>query len=171
MALSMKSIISKCAAALAIAGVAAALTTGFAGQNARAEAGKKPFTADQEAAIRKLVKDYILKNPEIIAEALEELRRRREEEQTRAAARAVRENRAALLNSSPLPVDGNAKGNITIVEFFDYRCGYCKAVKSQLDAVVKADGNIRVVYKEFPILGEASTYASQAAIASRKQGK
>jgi len=68
-------------------------------------------------------------------------------------------------------VGGNPKGDVTLVEFFDYRCPYCKQIEPSLDALIKEDGKLRVVYKELPILGPPSVFASRAAIAARKQGK
>ena len=79
--------------------------------------------------------------------------------------------RKALTANPADPVGGNPKGDVTIVEFFDYRCPYCKQVKPIVEQVLSQDRNVRVVYKEFPILGRESVYASRAALASQKQGK
>ena len=130
----------------------------------------KPFNAKQKDEIGRLVREYLLKHPEVIVEAMAAYRKRQREEQERRAQAAIKDNRTALLQDKYSVVAGNPKGNVTIVEFFDYRCGYCKAVKPQLERVLKNDSNIRVVYKEFPVLGPVSTYASRAAIAARKQG-
>jgi protein-disulfide isomerase len=155
-----------------IPALAAAFALSFATLTpALAQGDKPPLTAEQEKRVRELVKDYILANPEIILEAVQTLRRKQEEAQKRTAEEALQSKRAELQGASDLPVAGNPKGDVTIVEFMDYRCGYCKGVKPTLDEVVRADGKIRVVYKEFPILGPASRTASMAAIASNKQGK
>ena len=153
------------AAATAVALALAALTP------ALAQGDKPPLTPEQEKRVRELVKDYILANPEIILEAVQTLRRKQEEAQKKAAEEALKTKRADLQGATDLPVAGNPKGDITIVEFMDYRCGYCKSVKPTLDEVVRADGKIRVVLKEFPILGPGSRVASMAAIAAHKQGK
>lgn len=147
--------------ALAIAGLA----------SAPARSAEPGFTSSQKDEIRKVVRDYLLKNPEVIMEAIQALRRKQQEEQDRAARVALAKHRDELFKAGEGDIAGNPKGDITIIEFMDYRCGYCKAAKATLDAVVKQDGNIRVIYKEFPILGPVSTYASRAALASRKQGK
>ncbi len=136
-----------------------------------AQSDKPPLSPEQEARIKEIVKDYILANPEIILEAVQTLRKKQEEAQKKAAEDALKTRRAELQGASDLPVAGNAKGDITIVEFMDYRCGYCKGVKPTLDEVIRTDGKIRLVIKEFPILGPASRTAALAAIASVKQGK
>ena len=136
-----------------------------------AQGDKPPLTPEQEKRIQELVKEYILANPEIILEAVQTLRRRQEEAQKKAAEGALKTRRAELQGAKDLPLAGNPNGDVTIVEFMDYRCGYCKAVKPTLEEVVRGDGKIRVVLKEFPILGPASRTASMAAIAAHKQGK
>jgi len=136
-----------------------------------AEGDKPAFTPEQEKRVKEMIKEYILANPEIILEAVQTLRRRQEEAQKKAAEEALKTKRGELQGAADLPVAGNAKGDVTIVEFMDYRCGYCKSVKPTIDEVIRADGKIRLVYKEFPILGPASRTASMAAIAANKQGK
>ena len=153
------------AAAAAIAFSAASLAPAWA------QGDKPPLTPEQEKRIQELIKEYILANPEIILEAVQTLRRRQEEAQKKAAEDALKTRRAELQGAKDLPVAGNPNGDVTIVEFMDYRCGYCKAVKPTLDQVVKEDGKIRLVLKEFPILGPASRVASMAAVAAHKQGK
>jgi protein-disulfide isomerase len=136
-----------------------------------AQDGKPPLTPEQEKRVKELVKEYILANPEVILEAVQTLRRKQEEAQKKAAEEALKSRRAELQGATDLPVAGNAKGDVTIVEFMDYRCGYCKSVKPALDEVLRTDGKVRLVLKEFPILGPASRTASMAAIAANKQGK
>jgi protein-disulfide isomerase len=137
-----------------------------------AQSEKPPaLSADQEARVRELVKEYIMANPEIILEAVQTLRKRQEEAQQKAAQEALKTKRDALQGANDLPVAGNPGGTVTIVEFFDYRCGYCKSAKPSVDEVVRGDGKIRLVMKEFPILGPASRVASLAAVAAHKQGK
>src|SRR5262245_33755524 len=155
--------ISALAAAFALA-LAAALPSW-------AQDDKSAFTPEQEKRVKELVKEYILANPEIILEAVQTLRRKQEEAQKKAADEALKTKRGELQGATDLPVAGNAKGDVTIVEFMDYRCGYCKAVQPVMDEVMRADGKIRLVLKEFPILGPASKTASMAAIAANKQGK
>lgn len=117
-----------------------------------------------------MIRAYLLQNPEIVIEAITLYQQQEEAAQARAAARALQDSKPALFNSSS-PVIGNPDGDIVIVEFFDYRCGYCKSVVDGLFGAVASDSNVKLIMKEFPILGPESTVAARAALASRKQGK
>ena len=121
--------------------------------------------------IEEIVRDYILKNPETLVEAVGALQARQEAEKRQRARQAVVAKRGALRWDPSSPVAGNPAGDVTVVEFFDYGCGYCRAVAGPLKALVGEDRQVRVVYKEFPILGRASVMAAEAALASRAQGK
>ncbi|HYC02465.1 MAG TPA: DsbA family protein [Azospirillaceae bacterium] len=123
------------------------------------------------AAVEKIVREYILANPEIITEAVTILQRREEEAEAKAQAETLAKSRDALFASKTTPVGGNPKGDVTIVEFFDYNCGYCKRSQPELEAALESDGKVKVVYKELPILGPSSTVASKVALAAAKQGK
>lgn len=128
-----------------------------------------PFDADEKAAIRAEVRRYILDNPEIIVEAVEILRQR-ERRKTQARRRgAIEAHKAALADAGRLPVLGNPDGDVTVVEFFDYRCPYCRRVAPDLFTAVESDGNVRLVLKEYPILGEESVFAARAAVAATAQ--
>ncbi|MEZ5840885.1 MAG: DsbA family protein [Hyphomicrobiales bacterium] len=129
------------------------------------------FDADQKAAIGEIVRDYIVRNPEVIEEALRELDKRHAEAERKARAAAVAENRQTLLNSPNHVVLGNPDGDVTLVEFFDYNCGYCKRALADLVDLVNTDSKLRVVLKEFPVLGRESIEAAQVAIAVAQQGK
>jgi protein-disulfide isomerase len=87
------------------------------------------------------------------------------------AQKAIQENQSALLRDPDSPIAGNPDGDVTIVEFSDYQCPYCKRAHAAVNSVVAADGKVKVVYKDLPILGEASRIAALAALASRAQGK
>jgi protein-disulfide isomerase len=86
------------------------------------------------------------------------------------AKQAIRDNQQALLSDQGSPVEGNAQGKVTIVEFFDYRCVHCRRVASTLDQLVRSNASVRVVYKNFPVLGEPSVLAARAAVAAQQQG-
>lgn len=88
-----------------------------------------------------------------------------------AAKSLLSEQRQSLERDPNAPVLGNPEGDVTVVEFFDYNCAYCKRAVTEVQAVLAADPNVRLVYREWPILGEGSVYASRAALASRAQGK
>lgn len=121
--------------------------------------------------IRKIVREYLLNHPEVLFEAVErhrEKQRRQERERDRVA---LREHRNEILSDPRSFVGGNPDGDVTLVEFFDYRCGYCKRFAPTLEKIKKQDPKLRVVYKEFPILGPASFTGAQAALAAREQGR
>ena len=120
----------------------------------------------QKQAFEALVRDYILQNPEIILESLSLMEARQKVEKEQAIRAALVSQRAALERDSGDPVVGNPDGDVTIVEFFDYQCTYCKSVMGPLMELVARDGNIRLVLKEFPILGPASEVAARASLAA-----
>lgn len=152
--------------------VTAALATLVALSPMRAQAQEdQSLTPKQVEAVKKVVRDYIMANPDIIAEAIEALREKQRLAAEAEAAKALLERSNEIFQDPDAPVAGNPQGNITVVEFFDYRCTYCKSVADTLFEVVKEDGNVRLVFKEFPILGPESVLASRAALASRAQGK
>jgi protein-disulfide isomerase len=130
-----------------------------------------PIPQELRRAFEGVVRDYLLKNPAVIREAMQVLQAREEAEKQAAASLAMKQYRSELLQNANSPVGGNPKGDITIVEFFDYNCGYCKRVVPTVAAVLRNDPNVRVVYKEFAILGPQSVVAARAALAAKRQGK
>ena len=119
----------------------------------------------QKMEVEKIIQDYIVNNPEVLMRAMQDYQMRQQvEKQQKARNNLI--TLAADLNSNPAsPVIGNPDGDVTIVEFFDYRCGYCKKVFPTIQALLKEDGNIRYVLKEFPRLGPQSVIARQVALA------
>lgn len=128
---------------------------------------KEPVSAEFETQAR----DYLLENPEIVVEALQLLedRKQRAELSELQAMIATRYN-DIFLNTGD-PIGGNADGDVTLVEFFDYNCPYCRKAAPTLKQAMDTDGKLKLVYKEWPILGPASVFAAKAALASKKQGK
>ncbi len=122
---------------------------------------------DERAAFRAEVRAYLLDNPEVLVEAMDILQAREEAAAAERDALLVQSKAADIFSSQTDWVGGNLDGDITVVEFMDYRCGYCRKAHEEVDALVKGDGNIRYVIKEFPILGEGSVLSSQFAIAVR----
>ncbi len=120
----------------------------------------------ERTKIEGVVRDYLLRNPEVLLEAMQALKEKQQVEQDRVAQAAIKTNRDALFNDPNSYVGGNPKGNFTVVEFFDYRCGYCKQARPAVAEMLKRDPNIRLVLKEFPILGPDSLTASRAAVAT-----
>ncbi len=124
-----------------------------------------------EARVKELVLEAIRENPEIVMEAVAILEQRQAGAQADAQAQALNTQRELIENDPNAPVLGNPDGDVTVVEFFDYNCPYCRRVKPEVRALIDADPNIRLVYREWPILGDGSVFASKAALAARKQGK
>ena len=153
-------------AAIAGAAVAAAVLIYFpAGRT------QQGLNAGQTKAVEGLIATYLDKHPELVAKALDQF----QEEQKTAAREAtqteIRDKASAIFHDPADLVLGNPQGDVTIVEFFDYRCPYCKRAMPGLMQTLKDDGHIRLVLKEFPILGPNSVLAARAAIASEKQDK
>jgi protein-disulfide isomerase len=133
-----------------------------------------PATADlidmdaaERDAFRAEVRAYLLENPEVLMEAIGVLEQRQAAAEGERDAMSVAANADALFNSAFDWVGGNPEGDVVLVEFMDYRCGFCRRAHPEVEDLVALDGNIRYVVKEFPILGEQSVLASQFAIATR----
>ena len=122
-------------------------------------------SAEGKGEIERIVRDYLLANPEVIEEALNALRAKRDQEAVAAQTKAIEEKREAIFNSPNQMVLGNPQGPITLVEFFDYNCGYCKRALSDMTALIDANPDLRVVIKEFPILSEGSVEAARVSVA------
>lgn len=118
-----------------------------------------------------VIERYIRTHPEVIVQSLQAMEAKREAEQRERQKVALVAKQNELLHDPTSPVSGNPKGEITLVEFYDYRCGYCKKAASAVTELQKQDSRVRVVYKDFPILGEPSVLAAKAALASQAQGK
>lgn len=129
------------------------------------------FDENQVQAIEQVIYEYLMRKPEIIIEAVEVLQAREEAAEQARVAKAVVDNNELIYAALPGTVFGNPEGDVTVVEFFDYHCGYCKKNFASLMSAVEADKNLRLVLKEYPVLGENSILASQAALASQRQGK
>lgn len=122
-------------------------------------------------AIKEIVRDTILENPEIIGEALDILKKKKREARAEQIRQTIAERSDELFNDPDSPVGGNPEGDVTVVEFFDYNCPYCRRVAPTIAQILEQDSNVRIVYKEYPILGSVSVLAAQAALAAKSQGK
>src|SRR5438552_1810834 len=129
------------------------------------------FTPDQRKAIESIIHDYLTKNPDVLLEALQAAEDKMKGDAKDKAAQALSTRRREIFEDPDTPVAGNPNGDVSLVEFFDYRCPYCKQVEPSLEALLGEDRQLRLVYKEFPVLGPESVTASKAALAARKQGK
>ncbi len=123
-----------------------------------------------EDRVRELVRETILANPEILLEAFEILDQRTLTAEASARSDVIGQQRLLLEQDPNAPVLANVDGDVTIVEFFDYNCPYCRRVKPTVEGLIEADAGIRIVYREWPILGDGSVFAARAALASREQG-
>ena len=123
-----------------------------------------------EDRVRELVLETICENPEIVMEAVAILEARQAEAQAASQAEVLSRERDTLERDPNAPVLGNPEGDVTVVEFFDYNCPYCRRAKPEIEALLAADPDVRLVYREWPILGEGSVFAARAALAAREQG-
>jgi protein-disulfide isomerase len=116
--------------------------------------------------VEAIVHDYLMNNPDVLVDSLRAYEAKRQDLAQKEAQAALVTFRSAIERDPRAPVAGNPKGDVTIVEFFDYRCGYCKKVTPVVREMLKKDGNVRFVFKEFPILGPESRKAAEAAQAA-----
>ena len=137
----------------------------------RPAAAVDALTPQQKSAVDQAIHDYIESHPEVVLDALRAAQKKLDAEALEEARRVIIEKHDELFADPDDLVQGDPKGDATIVEFFDYRCPYCKEVEPSLEALVKQDPKLRIVYKEFPILGEPSVFATHVALASRRHGK
>jgi protein-disulfide isomerase len=130
----------------------------------------EPTPADIDL-IQKVVRDYLAAHPEVIIEAIKAYQDKQASLQVTKTKQTIAALKDEIFKDAGTPVGGNPDGDVSIVEFFDYRCPYCKAVAPDLAKALAADGKVRLVYKEFPILGPSSVTAAKAALAAQAQGK
>ena len=147
--------------------LALALALGASAAPAHAE----NFSAPQRTEIEKIIKDYLLAHPEVLQEAMAELEKKQQVAETEKARSAIKNHSDALFNSPRQVVLGNPQGDVTFVEFFDYNCGYCKRALTDMVEIMGKDPKLKVVLKEFPVLGPGSVEAAQVAVAVRMQDK
>ena len=151
--------------------VALALACGFL-----AAAGAPPIQAadmptEKRQEIEGIIHDYLMHNPDVLIEALRGAEDKLNREADSKAVTVLSDRRNEVFDDPATPVGGNPQGDVTIVEFFDYRCPYCKQVLPSLQALLKEDHKLRFVYKEMPVLGPQSVTAAHAALAAQRQGK
>jgi protein-disulfide isomerase len=136
-----------------------------------APAQEQSFSAQQKNEIEGIIKDYIISHPEVLQEAIAELDKRQAVAETEKVKAAVASNSETLFNSNRHVVLGNLKGDVTLVEFFDYNCGFCKRALPDMIEMIKEDSKLKVILKEFPVLGPGSVEAAKVAVAVRMQDK
>jgi protein-disulfide isomerase len=129
------------------------------------------FSDAQRGEIERIIKDYLLRHPEVLQEAIAELDKKQAAAESEKHKAAVKANAKLLFNSTRQVTIGNLQGDVTMVEFFDYNCGYCKRALADMMDLMKADPKLKVVLKEFPVLGPGSVEAAQVSTAVRMQDR
>jgi protein-disulfide isomerase len=129
------------------------------------------FSPAQRAEIEGMIKNYLMTHPEVMVEVSKELEKRQASMQAETNKKVIVDKKASIFRAPTDFVAGNPKGELSVVEFFDYNCGWCKKAVDEVTKLTKAEPNVRIVMKELPIFGENSTAAAKAAMASIKQGK
>lgn len=129
------------------------------------------FTPDQKREIEAVVRDYLKNHPEMLIDAIQAADDKLKADAKDKASQMLAAHRQDVFNDPHSPIAGNPKGDVTLVEFFDYRCPYCKQVEPALEKIIGDDRQLRFVFKEFPVLGPESEVAARVALAARKQGK
>jgi protein-disulfide isomerase len=140
-------------------------------QAAQASSAAAPFDESQKAAIHEIIKDYLINNPEVMLEVQNALETKMEKIQAEKLQGALQSNAAEIFRHAEAPVAGNPNGDVPIVEFFDYNCGYCKRAFGDIAKLVEGDSKIKLVLKELPILSKASEEAARVALAAHLQNK
>lgn len=126
------------------------------------------LTPSQQDSVDARIRAYLLENPEVIIEALDVLEARQAEQRAESDAELIRRHAADIFSDGVSPILGAPDGAVTLVEFFDYRCGYCKRAHPMLEAAAKANPDLRIVIKHFPVLGPDSVHAARAASAAAR---
>ncbi len=129
------------------------------------------FSGAQRSEIEKIIRDYLIANPEVLQEAIAALEKKQAADEAEKHQAAVKDNSQAICNSPRQVTVGNPQGDVTFVEFFDYNCGYCKRAMVDMMELMKHDPKLKVVLKEFPVLGPASVEVARVAVAVRMQDK
>jgi protein-disulfide isomerase len=129
------------------------------------------FSASQKAEIEAILKSYLLQNPEVLREAISELEKREKTAETEARGKILSDMGGPLYTSTHQAIIGNPDGKVTLIEFFDYNCGYCKRALGDLAHLLKDSPDLKVILRDFPILSEGSVEAAQVEAAVRLQLK
>jgi protein-disulfide isomerase len=134
-------------------------------------ASASDFTSEQRQQIEAIIGDYLKTHPDVLIDAIQAADDKMKADEKNKAQQALATHRKAVFDDPQSPTGGNPKGDVTLVEFFDYRCPYCKQVEPALEKLIADDRKLRFVYKEFPVLGPDSETAAHAALAAGQQGK
>lgn len=159
--------------ALALSAAAFAFSIGLIPPHKASEknAASTQFTEAESQDIARIAHDYLLEHPEVIRDAVQALQAKEEAAKADLQTKAVTDFKDQILSDPGSPIAGNPAGDVVIVEFFDYKCPYCKRMTPALTELLKADNGVKLVFKEFPILGDPSVLAARAALAAQMQGR
>jgi protein-disulfide isomerase len=138
---------------------------------ARPATAASDFTPEQKKAIEAIVGNYLKAHPEVLIDAIQAADDKLKADAKDKATQALAAHRQQVFDDPQSPIAGNPKGDVTLVEFFDYRCPYCKQVEPSLERLIGDDRQLRFVFKEFPVLGPESETAARVALAAKRQGK
>jgi protein-disulfide isomerase len=133
--------------------------------------GAQEFSQEQREELGEIIREYLIENPQVLREMIQALEVQERQADAAAAKAAIAEQGDEIYRSDDDFVAGNPEGSVTMVEFFDYNCGFCKRAMGDVVKLVETDQDLRVVLKEWPILSEGSLFGAKAALASRRQGK
>lgn len=131
-------------------------------------AAQEQFAPDEKQAIERIVRDYLVANPEVLVEAMDSLQAKQAAAAEAAQAKVLADAGDRLMSAPDGMVLGNPEGDVTIVEFFDYNCGFCRQALEDMNALIESDDGVRFVLKEFPILGPQSLEAARVSLAFRE---
>ena len=143
----------------------------YATPSGKAQTSSTAPISPEQARVEQIMRDYLTKNPEILVEMTTELDKRQAVQQAEQQQKTISENAAALFHSPVSHTAGNPDGDVTVVEFFDYNCGYCRRALTDVVKLTNDDGKVRLVLKEWPILGEVSKFGARMALAAKYQDK
>jgi len=155
----------------AAAAAVACLALGLMAPGVTTPARAQGFSDAQRSEVERIMREYLMRHPEILQEAINELEKRQQVADAEKGKAAIKENKEVLFSSPRQVTVGNPQGDVTLVEFFDYNCGYCKRALSDLMNLMKADPKVKVVLKEFPVLGPGSVEAAKVGVAVRMQDR
>jgi len=149
----------------------AVLMSALAPAFAQDKVAPAPLPDDQKAAIEEVIKNYLIKeHPEVVMQAMQELQKRDQASAATKTHDSITKDKAKIYEDADTPVGGNPKGDVTIVEFSDFQCGYCKMSEPFVEKILKEDKGVRFIYKDFPVLGPQSIMAAKVALAVFHQG-
>jgi len=140
-----------------------------AAQTPAAAPAAQNFSTDQRHEIEGIIKNYLVAHPEVMQDAMDALDKQQKKADADKARVTIKDNNSTIFNSPHQVVLGNPQGNLTMVEFFDYNCGFCKRALPDMMSLLKTDPNLKFVLKEFPVLGPGSVEAAHVAVAARMQ--